>query len=378
MEYLYNEFIPVWLAVGKHHNYEIGLGQIEELYARIPYNILQQLRVNRTVPLYEGSNKTGRPMANWAFDALIELLQHKYKAMQFPNSIEGWQSHSGNMPLVSRCQNFSDLEYSRSFDVEAFDSKFIEGVLDPCAVQETGQNAKRQKTAIPRRAKEKQMIAEILSRSGACREQPQRKMTKNLFWDKLPNLTTLLTTDANVESQTPGERRTDEELAVSNMTDEFLDDFGAPINTEAETAANAVLEPAVLAALTGIAPAKDDLEQDTEQEEEEEPIESDEVEIEITVGERRFGKVSKIRVNPFCLKDVGAFGRKKMVDSNVSALRHRRKQPSRRERMFLQTSLMNTLNGTMGSRTMDLVMRLDTGGLQEQPCFRKRFNSPNY
>jgi hypothetical protein len=33
MEYLYNEFIPIWLAVGKYHYYKIGLGQIKELYA---------------------------------------------------------------------------------------------------------------------------------------------------------------------------------------------------------------------------------------------------------------------------------------------------------------------------------------------------------
>jgi hypothetical protein len=62
----------------------------------------------------------------------------------------------------------------------------------------------------------------------------------------------------------------------------------------------------------------------------------------------------------------------------VLALRHTRKQRSRRERMFLQTSLLNTLNGTMGSRTRDLVMRLETGKIQEQPRFRIRFNSTNY
>jgi hypothetical protein len=40
-------------------------------------------------------------------------------------------------------------------------------------------------------------------------------MRENLFWDELPNLTTLLTTDANVDSETSGEQRTDEELAES-------------------------------------------------------------------------------------------------------------------------------------------------------------------
>jgi hypothetical protein len=57
------------------------------------------------------------------------------------------------MPLVSRCQNFLDLEYNRLFNVEAFDAKFIDGVLDQGEPLEVGNNAKRQKTVIPRRAK---------------------------------------------------------------------------------------------------------------------------------------------------------------------------------------------------------------------------------
>jgi hypothetical protein len=72
--------------------------------------------------------------------------------------------------------NNSDLEYNRLFDVEAFDAKFIDGVLHQGEPLEVGNNAKRQKTVIPRRAKEKQMIAELSSRSGACIEQPGQKM----------------------------------------------------------------------------------------------------------------------------------------------------------------------------------------------------------
>jgi hypothetical protein len=86
---------------------------------------------------------------------------------------------------------------------------------------------------MPHQAKEKQMIAEILSMSGACREQPLRNMRENLLWDELPNLTTVLTTDGNIDSETSGEQRTDEELAVLNITNEFFGNDGAPISTEA-------------------------------------------------------------------------------------------------------------------------------------------------
>jgi hypothetical protein len=264
------------------------------------------------------------------------------------------------------------MEYNRLFDVEAFDAKFIDGVLDQGEPQEAVNNAKRQKTVIPRRAKEKQMIAELLSRSGACIEHPGRKMRENLFWDELPNLTTLLKDAADFEAETAGERRTDEELCVSNITDAFFDDDGVAITTEAETEANAELDPAVLAAVTGVS-ANDDLEDRNEDEAEQETGDVDGEEVEITVGDRRFGKVTKLRVNPMCLKDVTALGRQKMVDSNVTALRHRRKQRARRERQFLQTSLINTLNGTMGSPVQNLVSRLDLGERREQPRFRKQY-----
>jgi hypothetical protein len=292
-------------------------------------------------------------MANWELDALIELLEHKYKAMQFPNSIKGWQSHSGNMPLVLRCQNFSDLEYTRRYDVESFDAKFIDGILDQGEPQE-GHHSKRQKTVVPRRAKEKQMVAKILSRSGACTKQAGQRMRENLLWDELPNLTTILKEAAEVDAELASERRTDKELVVSNITNEFFDDDGVAISTEAETEANAELNPAVLAALTGIAPGGT-LEETEEIKEEEEVAEVDGVEVKITVGNQRFGKVNKIKVNPLCLKDVNALGRQKMVQLNVLALQYRRKQRARREGQFLQTSLLNTLNGTTGNRTMDLV-----------------------
>jgi hypothetical protein len=263
------------------------------------------------------------------------------------------------------------LEYTRRFDVEAFDAKFIDGVLDQGESQE-GHDAKRKKTVIPRRAKEKQMIAEILSRSGACVEQVGRRMSENLLWNELPNLTTVLKDATEVDAVVASERRTDEELVVSNITDEFFDDEGVAISTEAETEANAELDPAVLAAVTGLAPGG--ALEDTEGiEEDEEGAEVDGVEVEITVGDRRFGKVNKMKVNPLCLKDVHSLGRQKMVASNVSALRYRRKQRAKREGQFLQISLLNTMNGTTRNRTMDMVVRLDSCVRREHPNFRKTY-----
>ena len=162
-----------------------------------------------------------------------------------------------------------------------------------------------------------------------------------------------------------------------HITDEFFDGNGVPISSDAETDANAELDPAVLAAIMGMAPPTNEIEDNNEDEVEEESTESEGVEVEITVGECQFGKVTKMMVNPLCLKDVCALGRKKMLDSNVGALRHKRKQRTRRERDFLQTSLLNMLNGTTGSHTRELVSCLQSGGQTEQPSFCQRYQNTN-
>jgi hypothetical protein len=90
IESLYNCFTPIWLATGKLHYFEICLTQMEELYRIIPFEILQTVRENRTVPLHKGKDKRGMRMAHWALDQIIELIQHKFKLMDFPNTVEGW------------------------------------------------------------------------------------------------------------------------------------------------------------------------------------------------------------------------------------------------------------------------------------------------
>jgi len=43
VEHLYEYFIPLWLMTGKQNYVEIGLSQIEDLYGRVPYHILQAI-----------------------------------------------------------------------------------------------------------------------------------------------------------------------------------------------------------------------------------------------------------------------------------------------------------------------------------------------
>jgi hypothetical protein len=99
VEWLYKYFIPIWLMVGKHNYVEIGLSQMEDLYSGVPFHVLQAIRENRFLPLHKGKTRNGQHMANWALDQVMELLQIKYKDMNFPKTQSGWQEHSTNIKI---------------------------------------------------------------------------------------------------------------------------------------------------------------------------------------------------------------------------------------------------------------------------------------
>ena len=63
IEAMYITFIPIWIACGKHKYYQLGLYLVDEYYSRIPYNVLNLLRINRTMKLYDGSDQDSRSMA---------------------------------------------------------------------------------------------------------------------------------------------------------------------------------------------------------------------------------------------------------------------------------------------------------------------------
>jgi hypothetical protein len=178
VECLHECFIPIWLMTSKHNYVEIALNQIEDLCGRTPYHLLQTIRENRMQPLHPGADRDGTPMAQWTMDALMELLQIKHKAMNFPNSREDWQNHSTNMPLVPRARMFCNTEHSRRCGVEACDKMFFE-FKSAGKTQDNG-DAKTQ-TKIPKSHKERTMVAEALQLADAFTETPGRKMTLDAF-----------------------------------------------------------------------------------------------------------------------------------------------------------------------------------------------------
>ena len=91
IESCYARFAPVWAVLGKHIYVEIALSQMETLYGRAPYWLLQLARDNRTGRLHDGNDKDGRPLAEWSVDGTMESFQHRYKNMAFKNDIEARQ-----------------------------------------------------------------------------------------------------------------------------------------------------------------------------------------------------------------------------------------------------------------------------------------------
>ena len=56
IEWLYKEFLPIYLINGKFNYFEIVLGMIETFYSALlkSSDLLQLIWVNRTMPLYSG------------------------------------------------------------------------------------------------------------------------------------------------------------------------------------------------------------------------------------------------------------------------------------------------------------------------------------
>ena len=67
---------------------------MDDYYGSISSKLLQMVRLNYTVPLYNGMDKFGNTMAHWALDAVIESIQKFYHEINFDNTFSGWLRHS--------------------------------------------------------------------------------------------------------------------------------------------------------------------------------------------------------------------------------------------------------------------------------------------
>ena len=120
VEWIYNLFITVWLSLGKHTYQSTGLSQIDKLYSRLPYLILQQLRENRFLPSYNRTNLYGTEMKEWELVKVMELINGKYKDMDFNKDLDGWMRRSQNLTLCTKSRVFVENEYCYNSDVSVY------------------------------------------------------------------------------------------------------------------------------------------------------------------------------------------------------------------------------------------------------------------
>ena len=238
IEFLYERFLSIFHYTGKKHYFDIDCGMMEPLYASIEYKLLHLVRVNCTAPLYEGNDTEGRPMANWAIDGLIELIQKFYHKMNFRNdNLDGWMQHSPHLQLNNKSIRFAQAEYTRVYSDAAKSAKF----------EDTGENdisGRRNKkaTSVPKRIQEHYAVAEFCLINKLTIETPGRKYNQDEIWKLLGEITTKLDLESNKEKSQQWTKQVmseEEECALSTITDNIFSNRDSN-NSDSSTSMNAL------------------------------------------------------------------------------------------------------------------------------------------
>jgi hypothetical protein len=376
VEWLYEYFIPIWLMVGKHNYVEIGLSQMEDLYSRVPFHVLQAIRENRFLPLHKGKTRNGQHMSNWALDQVMELLQIKYKDMNFPKTQTGWQEHSTNMPLVARSKKYAETEYSRRFDVDSYDEQYLE--FDAAGVKQDKGNCKTQ-TTIPRRTNEKIMLSEILFLSNTFVETPGRKMTEETYWKELKNVTTKLEEEETPDNATVKDGRSATEQVAVDVNHELMENTPHADETPLEIQDTTEMDQLEwhqtleddddeFADEIAVPVLTDENEVDDEGDNANEStntrtsqrsaivLADNETVIQVGKAQKKKMTVRKAKLNSLALSDIIASGQKKMVELDIPAIRHRRKSRQQRQLKALQLELDSYLADETGSSKLNWIL----------------------
>jgi hypothetical protein len=98
VELLLVEFMDEFAGISKPKCLESTLCTVEEWYGNIPYwMLLQLIRDNITVKLYDGRQRDGMETAERPLEEFIELKNAAYSSMDFPPSAAAWVRHSQNV-----------------------------------------------------------------------------------------------------------------------------------------------------------------------------------------------------------------------------------------------------------------------------------------
>ena len=334
IECLYREFLPIFFVTRKRNYIEIVMSMMDTLYGKISNRNLQLVRVNRTIPLYNGVDRQGLPMASWALDGIVELVQKYYHQMNF-RSEAGWASHSANLMLTNKGRRFAQLEYTRLKSEVANEAKFL-GLKDNTAEMERSVRNRRA-SAIKCREKEHLAIAEYMQLLNVSNERPGRKYVRKEFIEALGKVTTKMEDESEEErsKRKMREAMTEEEKVMSEVIDEIYemaDNFSASERTNSgnsETELAAELDPATVGARGD---EDDDNDDDDGNNNDDGPIDTS-----LAIG-RGSGtiKVRLASLNRNSLKDVFGEGKRMMEKRKLGVTRFYRKQRMERQRAFMK------------------------------------------
>lgn len=326
IEWLYKEFLPIFAVTKKMHCVELVISNMEHLYGQLSGKLLHFVRINRTQPLYDGVDKSNKPMAHWPLDGIIELLQKYYHKMRFDNSDYGWMSNSHHIMLLNKSKRYANDEFHK---VTINDARLVDHVDIAERKPHAGEDSKRLQTAIPNRAKEHHAIAEMLYILNVGDETPHRVYSKKDVWRALSRITTEIRqeTDKYLKDTLRKELLlTPEEIAIDEITDNIFRNENDPADThqlEHETQFS------------------DDNDSDTDEGNDENDAFSDkdslhnirndrgdDYEMEFVVGLKHKVKTKRAKLNPLAFKDVFAIGNTILQKKNFSVARL---QKSRRQ-----------------------------------------------
>ena len=391
LEVLHQRFTYIWCAVKKPKCFENGLATTEELYAAVPFWVLQIIRDNRTARLYDGKDLySGRPTAHRAMDECMEIVQHKYKCMNFPGNEDSFYRHSFNMSFAHKAGTFGYHQYSYRYDVESVDDYNSGQSKGDC--DKSDQGRKKKATVVPKRTMEKKLIDEILTLSGVMVEEAARELDPNRLWKVLPETTTVLVLDkrGSTSDTLENDDENEEGLANSGIASDLEelrirvratrpDNIG---RVEASESMDHVDKVALSTAMIDDAADVVDAEVDeqgladdsgpgsNETETVEAGIEETATEEEVMVG-KNSRKVKKVALSPLSTVDLHEMGRAKMMSMDLPARRYRRKMREERERKALHQNLFEFMNG-LTSETGMLMNELEDGSKSTE--LRSRFD----
>ena len=336
VEKIYNDYLPIFVYLGKHNYYNILLDQTEEYYDRIPYRILQLVRQNRFQKLYDGTDRKNTSMSHWAIDALMELMNKNVKELDFSNKIEAWELHSQNIMFALESRVFVTNEYSNHRSMEVQDAK-NSGSDKYTDLSQKG-NIKT-KTIPLNRTKEKAMCSEILSLACTFTETTKRKFDNNTYWDMLSLVTTKLgkvtrTIDTSIED-------TNKTHTLSNLAASIFD-HGKNATTD-ETVDMSLLDNNVMSALNGDVLIN---EESGEVDNNDDDTDPDEVEVDIDVNNgigSKSIKVKKVNIHDAATVNILLKGIEKMKAKNLPAVRYRKNLRTQREQVALRDSIYENM-----------------------------------